>query len=109
MSDEIFVVNFLVTCHLSLITFFMFRFIARRMLETVVVLFVIFTLTFFMVHLAPGKPFDSERSTTPEIRRQLMAYYHFDKSLPEQYWIRLKQVVTGDFGMSHRYANRRVN
>ena len=53
----------------------MFRFIARRLLETIPVLFIIVTATFFMVRFVPGGPFDSEKATTPEIRANLEAYY----------------------------------
>lgn len=87
----------------------MLRYIARRILETIPVLLIIATLTFFMTRLAPGRPFDSERATTPENRKQLERYYGFDKPLGEQYLIRMKQLLRGDFGTSHRYLNRRVN
>lgn len=87
----------------------MFRFIAKRILETIPVLFIIATLTFFMTRLAPGKPFDSEKQVTPEVRKQLEHYYGFDKPLYQQYFIRMGQLVRGDFGMSHRYKNRSVN
>ena len=87
----------------------MFRYIAKRILQTIPVLLVIATMTFFMVRLAPGKPFDSERNTTPEIRKMQMEYYGFDKPLWQQYLIRMKQIATVDFGLSSKYVNRRVN
>ncbi len=59
----------------------MFKFIARRMLETIPVLFIIITGSFFMIHAAPGGPFDSERRMSPEIQRNLEAYYGLDKPL----------------------------
>lgn len=87
----------------------MFRYIAKRLLQAIPVLFVVATLTFFLTRLAPGKPFDSEKGTTPEIRKQLEAYYGFDKPLGVQYVLRMKQLLRGDFGMSHRYTGRSVN
>ncbi len=87
----------------------MFSYIAKRLLQSIPVLFIIATLTFFMVRLAPGKPFDGERNMSPEVRKQLMAYYGFDKPLWEQYVIHMKQLLKGDFGMSQKYTNRRVN
>ena len=87
----------------------MLRYIAKRILVTIPVLFIIATLTFFMTRLAPGKPFDTEKATTPEIRKQLEHYYGFDKPLWQQYLIRMNQLLHGDFGRSHRYVSRTVN
>jgi oligopeptide transport system permease protein len=87
----------------------MLRYIAIRVLETVPVLFIIVTLTFFMTRLAPGRPFDSEKETTPEIRKQLEHFYGFDKPLWQQYLIRMDQLLHGDLGRSHRYVSRSVN
>ena len=63
----------------------MFKFIARRILETIPVLFVIITGSFFLMHAAPGGPFDAERRVTPEIQRNLEAHYGLDKPLWVQY------------------------
>ena len=63
----------------------MFRFIARRFLQTIPVLFIIATLTFFLMKLAPGGPFDTEKATTPEIKKQLEAHYGLNKSAWVQY------------------------
>jgi oligopeptide transport system permease protein len=87
----------------------MLRYIAKRILETIPVLFVIVTLTFFMTRLAPGRPFDSEKETTPEIRKQLEHFYGFDQPLWKQYLIRMNQLLHGDLGRSHRYVSRTVN
>jgi len=53
----------------------MLRFITRRLLEMIPVLFIIATLTFFMARIAPGGPFDTEKATTPEIRKAIEDYY----------------------------------
>ncbi len=47
----------------------MFRFIFGRLLQMIPVLLIIATLTFFMIRLAPGGPFDAEKSVSPEIRK----------------------------------------
>src|SRR5207249_6677057 len=52
-------------------------FIARRLLQMVPVLFIIATITFFMIRVAPGGPFDTERNSTPEIQKSLDRYYGF--------------------------------
>lgn len=87
----------------------MLRFILRRALETIPVLLIIITGTFFMVRFAPGGPFDSERNVTPEIKRNLEAHYGLDKPLWVQYLHYLRQLSHGDLGPSFKYANRTVN
>ena len=87
----------------------MLRFIARRLLQMVPVLFVIATLTFFMIRLAPGGPFDTERNTTPEIQGSLDRYYGFNLPVYRQYLRWLGNALHGDLGPSFRYANRTVN
>lgn len=87
----------------------MLKFILRRGLETIPVLLIIITGTFFMVRFAPGGPFDAERNVTPEIRHNLEAHYGLDKPLWVQYLVYLKQLAHGDLGPSFKYANRTVN
>jgi oligopeptide transport system permease protein len=88
---------------------FMLRFIARRLLETIPVLFIIVTATFFMIRFVPGGPFTSERAVTPEILRNLEAHYGLDKPLYRQYLDYLGSLLRGDLGPSFKYPNRTVN
>jgi oligopeptide transport system permease protein len=87
----------------------MFRFIARRLLETIPVLFIIVTATFFMIRFVPGGPFTAEKAVTPEILRNLEAHYGLDKPLHRQYLDYLGSLLKGDFGPSFKYPNRTVN
>jgi len=87
----------------------MFRFIAARLLQTLPVLFVVATLTFFMVRLVPGGPFDAERSVSPEIKRELEAYYGLNKPVVQQYLDYLGRLIHGALGPSYKFANRTVN
>src|SRR5437764_2317035 len=87
----------------------MLRFIARRVLETIPVLLIVATLTFFMVRLAPGGPFSSEKNIPPEIQKNIEAYYGLDKPLFNQYLDYLGNLLHGDFGPSFKYANWSVN
>jgi oligopeptide transport system permease protein len=86
----------------------MLRFITRRLLELIPVLFIIATVTFFMTRLAPGGPFDKEKNTTPEIRKAIEAYYGLDKPLFEQYLSVIKGYLKGDLGPDYKYPNRSV-
>ncbi len=87
----------------------MFRFVARRLLQTIPVLFVIITATFFMVRFVPGGPFTGEKAIPPEILRNLEAHYGLDQPLWRQYVTYLGSVVRGDLGPSFKYPNRTVN
>src|SRR6266699_3029951 len=87
----------------------MLGFIARRLLQMVPVLFIIATITFFMIRVAPGGPFDTERNTTPEIQKSLDRYYGFNLPVYQQYFRWLGNALHGDLGPSFRYANRTVN
>jgi oligopeptide transport system permease protein len=87
----------------------MFRFIFRRALETIPVLFAVATMTFFMLRLAPGGPFDSDREAPPSVKKKLDEYYGFDKPLYKQYLMQMGHMVRGDLGFSFKYQNRTVN
>ncbi|HZP61047.1 MAG TPA: ABC transporter permease subunit [Opitutaceae bacterium] len=87
----------------------MLRFIARRILETIPVLFVIVTVTFFMIRFVPGGPFTAEKAVTPEILRNLEAHYGLDQPLWKQYFNYLGSLLHGDLGPSFKYPNRTVN
>lgn len=87
----------------------MLKFILKRLLEAIPTLWVIATLTFFMVRLAPGGPFDGERSMPPEIREQLNAHYGLDRPLMVQYWDFITKAVRGDLGPSFKYQGWNVS
>jgi ABC-type dipeptide/oligopeptide/nickel transport systems, permease components len=87
----------------------MFRFIARRILQFIPVLFVIATVTFFMLRLAPGGPFDEDKKIPEEIVRKIEAHYGLDKPLWQQYLIQMKNLLKGDLGPSFKYPKHTVN
>ena len=87
----------------------MFRFIARRLLETIPVILIIITAAFFMIRFVPGGPFTAEKAVTPEILRNLEAHYGLNKPLFQQYLDYLGGLLKGDLGPSFKYPNRTVN
>jgi oligopeptide transport system permease protein len=87
----------------------MFRFVARRLLQIIPVLFVIVTATFFMVRFVPGGPFTAEKAIPPEIMKNLEAHYGLDQPLWRQYANYLGQIARGNLGPSFKYPNRTVN
>ncbi len=78
----------------------MISYAMRRMLGAVPTLLVIITLTFFLMRLAPGGPFDSQRRLPPEIEHNVEAAYNLDKPVWQQYLLYLDHLTHGDLGPS---------
>ena len=87
----------------------MLRFVAKRVLGLIVILFCVITITFFLVRLMPGGPFDRERKLPEHIEKQLLAKYKLDGPLPEQYINYLGDLLRGDLRLSTKYRSRSVN
>ena len=87
----------------------MLKLIFRRLLEAIPTLFVLITVSFFMMRLAPGSPFSSERALPPEVLANIEAKYHLNDPLWLQYLNYLKQLMMGDFGPSFKYKDYTVN
>ena len=87
----------------------MLRFIASRLLQAIPVLLVVISVTFLLIHSAPGGPFSDEKAVPPEVARALEAQYNLDQPLWQQYVSYLSDVVRGDFGPSFKYSGRTVN
>lgn len=75
----------------------------------IISLFFIVTITFFLMHAAPGGPFSSERKLTPEIEQQMNETYGLDKPLFIQYTDYLVNITKLDFGPSFKYVGQSVN
>ena len=82
----------------------MLNLIARRVLQAIPTLWLIATLTFFLLHLAPGGPFDEEKPIPPEIKEQIEAHYGLNLPLHEQYFRFLGNLLEGDLGPSYKYS-----
>ncbi|WP_339779763.1 oligopeptide ABC transporter permease OppB [uncultured Thalassospira sp.] len=83
----------------------MLGFTLKRLLGAIPTLFIIVTLSFFLIRTAPGGPFDKERSVPPEVAANLNAVYHLDEPLWMQYGRYLGDVIQGDFGPSFQYRD----
>jgi oligopeptide transport system permease protein len=81
----------------------------RRVVGLVPILFVLVSLSFFIIRLAPGSPFDQEQGLPPAIRANLDAAYGMDQPLLAQYGRYVAGVAQGDLGPSFRYKDFRVN
>ena len=87
----------------------MWRFIVSRLLQAIPVLLVVITVTFFLIRMAPGGPFDSEKAVIPEVKAALEAQYRLNLTLFEQYTAYLGDLSHGDLGPSFKYPGRSVN
>ncbi|WP_439100753.1 ABC transporter permease [Congregibacter sp.] len=87
----------------------MWRFISIRLLQAIPVLLAVITVTFFLVRMAPGGPFDSEKAVIPEVKAALEKQYRLDLPLFQQYTAYLGDLASGDFGPSFKYPGRSVN
>lgn len=85
------------------------KYILKRLLISVVTIWLIVTACFFLLRLLPGNPFASTTLMTQDTLDRMMAYYGLDRPLCEQYVTYLKNLLHGDFGYSLKYAGRSVN
>lgn len=88
----------------------MLKTILSRLTQTVVVVFLLVTFTFFAVRAIPGNPFADDKATSPEEQAALEAYYGLDKPLPIQYLKYWGNILSrGDFGDSLSMKGRKVS
>lgn len=83
----------------------MLAYMVRRLLVFVPTIFVLITLSFFVIRLAPGGPFDEERALPPSIKANLETAYGLNKPIFEQYLQYLKQAAHGELGLSVKYRD----
>jgi len=87
----------------------MTKYIIKRLLGMIPTLLIIITLSFFIVRIAPGGPFDGERALPEEVLANIEAKYHLDEPVLQQYARYLFDVVRGDLGPSYKYVDNDVN
>jgi oligopeptide transport system permease protein len=87
----------------------MTKYIFRRLLGMIPTLLIIITLSFFIVRIAPGGPFDGERALPEAVKANIEAKYHLDEPVLQQYGRYLFDVVRGDLGPSYKYKDNDVN
>ena len=73
------------------------------------VLLAVASLTFFLVKLAPGGPFDADKAVSPQVLKNLNEAYNLNASQWEQYVDYMSGVIQGDFGPSFRFPGRSVS
>ncbi len=79
----------------------MLRYIMKRFFTAIPTLFLIVTISFFLMRLAPGGPFNQEKGLNPVIKANLERVFHLDEPLWRQYIYYLQNLLQGDFGPSY--------
>lgn len=80
-----------------------------RIAGAIPTLLIIITLSFLLLHAAPGGPFDAQRQLPPAIKASIERTYHLDEPLWEQYARYLGNILRGNFGPSYQYRDTSVN
>lgn len=84
-------------------------YIIKRILISLMTIWMLATVAFFLLRALPGNPFQTENLLSAEVQARMMAYYGLDKPLYQQYFQYMGNLVKGDLGYSLKYVNRSVN
>jgi len=86
----------------------MTRYIIRRVLWMIPVLLFVSIITFTLMHITPGGPWDKDKAVAPQVIANLNAKYNLDKPAWQQYLIYMSGAIRGDLGPSYTYQDRSV-
>ena len=84
------------------------KYIVKRLLMAILTVFVVATLTFFLMNAVPGGPYEAEKAISPQARAALEAKFGLDQPLFKQYLTYMKNILHGDFGPSLKQRGREV-
>lgn len=87
----------------------MYKIVLQRTLTGILVILFVITMTFFLLRILPGGPFDAEKQIPPNILQNLEKKYGLDQPVWKQYFIYMGNLLTGDFGPSYKYRDRSAN
>lgn len=85
------------------------KYILRRLIISVITVWLIATSCFFLLRTLPGNPFQTTSLLSPDMVERMMHYYGLDRSLWEQYITYMQNLLHGNFGYSLKYAGQSVN
>jgi oligopeptide transport system permease protein len=87
----------------------MLKYILKRLWISLVTLWLLATVTFFLLRALPGNPFQTEKILTVEMQERMINYYGLNKPIFEQYFTYMWNLLHGNMGYSLKYTNRTVN
>lgn len=85
------------------------KYILKRLVVSLITIWLIATCSFFLLRTLPGNPFSTTQMLSVEMQERMMAYYGLDRPLIEQYFTFMKNLLHGDFGYSLKYVGQSVN
>jgi oligopeptide transport system permease protein len=86
----------------------MVKYTLQRVLYMIITMFLIATITFFLMKLLPGSPLSAQERLSPEQQTIILDKYHLNDPLPQQYVTYMTNLLKGDLGVSFKYDNRPV-
>lgn len=87
----------------------MAKYILKRLVISVLTIWLLATCSFFLLRVLPGNPFQTEKLLSVEMQEKMLSYYGLDKPILEQYVTYMVNLLHGDMGYSLKYTNRTVN
>ena len=85
------------------------KYMLRRLIISVITIWLIATSSFFLLRTLPGNPFGTTQLLSMEMQERMMAYYGLDRPLMQQYFTFMQNLIRGDFGYSLKYVGQSVN
>ena len=85
------------------------KYMLRRLIISVITIWLIATCSFFLLRTLPGNPFGTTQLLSMEMQERMMAYYGLDRPLMQQYFTFMQNLIRGDFGYSLKYVGQSVN
>jgi len=85
------------------------NYLGKRLINSVIVLWIVMTVTFFLMHAIPGGPFTAEKNLPPAVKANIEARYKLNDPLSTQYIDYVGNILHGDLGPSFKYVGRSVN
>ena len=87
----------------------MIRYVFKRFWISLLTLWLLATITFFLLRVLPGNPFQTDQILTVEMQERMMNYYGLNRPIFEQYFTYMGNLLRGNMGYSLKYTNRTVN
>ena len=87
----------------------MIRYVFKRFWISLLTLWLLATITFFLLRVLPGNPFQTDQILTVEMQERMMNYYGLNRPIFEQYFTYIGNLLRGNMGYSLKYTNRTVN
>ncbi len=87
----------------------MVKYLGKRIFYIILTLFIVSTITFFLMKFMPGTPLTNQAKLTPGQIHQIYKQYGLDKPVWQQYLVYLAGVVHGNFGISFQFSNQAVS